>query len=73
MTRYVIGTHLTLRERQVVRALLAGGTNRELAERLGAREQTIKNVLSMIYAKLGLRNRLELAIYAARHGFDRNE
>jgi two-component system, NarL family, nitrate/nitrite response regulator NarL len=69
----VTGTELTRRERQIIRALLHGGTNLELATRLGVREQTIKNVLSMIYAKLGVRNRLELSIYAARHGLDRNE
>lgn len=51
-----------------MRALLNGGTNRELAHRMGVREQTIKNQLSMIYAKLGLRNRLELLIYAATTG-----
>lgn len=62
------GTHLTRRERQLVRALSNGGTNRELAQRMGVREQTIKNQLSMIYAKLGVRNRLELSIYAARYG-----
>jgi DNA-binding NarL/FixJ family response regulator len=64
----VTGTHLTRRERQIVRALLDGGTNRELAQRLGVREQTIKNQLSVIYAKLSVRNRLELSIHAARHG-----
>jgi two-component system, NarL family, nitrate/nitrite response regulator NarL len=69
----VTGTELTRRERQIIRALLRGGTNLELATRLGVREQTIKNVLSMIYAKLGVRNRLELSIYAARHGLDRND
>jgi len=63
----VTGTHLTQRERQIVRALLNGGTNRELADRMGVREQTIKNQLSMIYAKLGLRNRLELSIFASRN------
>lgn len=51
-----------------MRALSNGGTNRELAQRMGVREQTIKNQLSMIYAKLGVRNRLELSIYAARYG-----
>jgi two-component system, NarL family, nitrate/nitrite response regulator NarL len=68
----VTGTHLTRRERQIVRALLNGGTNRELAERMGVREQTIKNQLSTIYAKLGVRNRLELSIYASKHrlGFE---
>jgi DNA-binding NarL/FixJ family response regulator len=59
---------VTERQQQIVRLLAAGGTNRELAKRLGVREQTVKNQLSRIYTKLGVRNRLELAVYAARHG-----
>ena len=73
MTLHVTGTDLSRRERQVVHALSHGGTNLELANRLGVREQTIKNLLSLIYAKLGVRNRLELSIYAARHGLDLSE
>ena len=56
---------LTDRERRLVRILASGATNREIAARLGLREQTVKNRLSEIYDKLRLRNRLELAIYAA--------
>ena len=58
---------LTSRQRQIVHILGCGATNREIAERLGLREQTIKNQLSLIYGKLGVRNRLELAVHAARH------
>ncbi|MGE0816286.1 MAG: LuxR C-terminal-related transcriptional regulator [Vicinamibacterales bacterium] len=53
---------LTVRERQLVRVLQAGSTNREIAERLGLREQTVRNRLSVIYAKLGVRNRLDLVL-----------
>jgi DNA-binding NarL/FixJ family response regulator len=56
---------LTDRERRLVRILASGATNREIASRLGLREQTVKNRLSVIYGKLRLRNRLELAIQAA--------
>lgn len=63
-----VASSLTQRQRQIVRLLVSGGTNRELAARLGVREQTVKNQLSRIYAQLGVRNRLELALYAARHG-----
>lgn len=55
---------LTPRDRLMVRLLAAGATNREIAARLGLREQTVKNRLSTIYGKLGLRNRLELAAYS---------
>ena len=57
---------LTERERRVIRVLAAGATNREIAARLGLREQTVKNRLSAIYGKLGLRNRLELAVHLSR-------
>ena len=57
---------LTDRERRLVRILASGATNREIASRLGLREQTVKNRLSVIYGKLRLRNRLELGIHAAR-------
>ena len=55
---------LTARERRLVRELLTGATNREIAARLGLREQTVKNLLSVIYRKVGVRNRLELALTA---------
>lgn len=57
---------LTPRDRLMVRILASGATNREIAVRLGLREQTVKNRLSAIYGKLGLRNRLELANYSGR-------
>lgn len=63
-----MSARLTPRERRLVRALLAGSTNREIAGRLGLREQTVKNQLSVIYNKMGVRNRLELAVHAGRHG-----
>jgi DNA-binding NarL/FixJ family response regulator len=58
---------LTPRQQQILHALLSGATNREIASQLGLREQTVRNQLSVIYAKLGVRNRLELAIHAGRH------
>lgn len=64
----MVNARLTPRQRRVVRALLAGSTNREMAGRLGLREQTVKNQLSVIYSKLGVRNRLELAVHAERYG-----
>ena len=55
---------LTPRDRLMIRILASGATNREIALRLGLREQTVKNRLSVIYGELGLRNRLELAAYS---------
>jgi DNA-binding NarL/FixJ family response regulator len=62
-----IKVHLTPRERDVVRRVIDGRRNREIARELGLTEQTIKNVLSTIYAKCNVRNRLRLVLYAMRH------
>src|SRR3954470_13713509 len=59
--------NLTPRERDVVRRVIDGRKNREIARELGLTEQTIKNVLSTIYAKCNVRNRLQLVLYAVRH------
>lgn len=60
------GRNLTARERGIVRVLASGATNREIAARLGVCEQTVKNRLTGIYDKLGVRNRLELAVHLGR-------
>jgi DNA-binding NarL/FixJ family response regulator len=59
--------HLTPRERDVVRHVIAGRKNRDIAKELGLTEQTIKNVLSVTYGKCHVRNRLQLMLYAMRH------
>jgi DNA-binding NarL/FixJ family response regulator len=55
---------LTRRELQVVAAVVDGTNNREIGESLGITEQTVKNHLSNVFDKLGVSNRLELALYA---------
>lgn len=57
---------LTPRQVEILCALLDGGSNREIAARLGVREQTIKNQLSVMYEKLGVQNRLQLALEGMR-------
>lgn len=61
---------LSARETEVVRALVAGRTNREIAADLGIALSTVKGHLSAIQAKLGVRNRLEIAAWAWRAGAD---
>lgn len=65
---------LTPREVQVVRAVVAGDTNAEVARRLGISQDTVKHHLSNIFDKLGVSNRLELALFACNHhvGEDRS-
>ena len=62
-------TPLTTRELGVVRLLVEGYTNKEIAEKLFLSEQTVKNHLHNIFHKLGLSNRLEAALYAIHEGF----
>jgi DNA-binding NarL/FixJ family response regulator len=59
---------LTRRELEIVAAIVDGASNREIAERTGLREQTVKNHLQRIFDKLGVSTRLELASYAVHHG-----
>ena len=51
---------LTTRERETVRLVLAGLTNKQIAEQLGVREDTIKKHLHSAYAKLGVQRRSQL-------------
>lgn len=63
---------LTAREQDIVGQLVSdpGADNRKLAERLHMGEHTLRNHLSRIYDKLGVPNRLELYVFAQRHGLN---
>jgi DNA-binding NarL/FixJ family response regulator len=55
------------RERIIIQRVAEGCKNREIADSLGTTEHVIKNYLRTIYDKLGLWNRVELALwYVAR-------
>lgn len=58
---------LTEREREVLRLVAQGATNREIAERLIISEGTVKNHVSNILSRLGLRDRTQAAIFARDH------
>jgi len=62
------GVPLTAREVEVLRELATGSTNREIAQRLYLSEGTVKNYVSRILGRLGLRDRVQAAIYAREHG-----
>ena len=55
------------REHAIIQLVAEGCKNREIADSLGTTEHVIKNYLRVIYDKLGLWNRVELALwYEAR-------
>ncbi len=55
---------LSRRERDVVRCVIEGLTNREIAQRLKLTEHTVKNYLFRIFDKLGVSSRVELVLQA---------
>ena len=55
---------LSPREREIVLLVVQGFKNKELAERLAISEQTVKNHMHNIFDKVGVSDRLELALYA---------
>jgi DNA-binding NarL/FixJ family response regulator len=59
---------LTLRERQVLRFIGEGLTNRQIGEQLGLAEKTVKNYVSGLLGKLGMERRTQAAVYAAGQG-----
>ena len=54
---------LQLRERQVLALIAEGLTNRQIGERLGLAEKTVKNYVSGLLRKLGLERRTQAAVY----------
>lgn len=57
---------LSAQERRIMGMVTEGLTNREIAARLSLAEKTVRNYMSGILQKVGMRNRTELATYVAR-------
>jgi DNA-binding NarL/FixJ family response regulator len=51
------------REHRVIRLVAQGLKNKEVADEIGTTEHVVKNYLRVIYDKLGLWNRVELALW----------
>ena len=63
---------LSTREREIVTLVAQGYKNKEMAEKMFISEQTVKNHLHNIFDKLGVSDRLELALYAIHKGLHLN-
>jgi two-component system, NarL family, nitrate/nitrite response regulator NarL len=63
---------LSQREREIVQLVAQGFKNKEMAEKMFISEQTVKNHLHNIFDKLGVSDRLELALYAIHKGLHIN-
>jgi len=59
---------LTPREMEIVTTVVAGYSNAEIAKKYGISEQTVKHHLSSAFDRVGVFNRLELALFAVNHG-----
>jgi two-component system, NarL family, nitrate/nitrite response regulator NarL len=58
---------LTPRELEIVSAIVKGSSNKAIAGQFAISEQTVKNHLSSIFDKMGVSNRLELALKAVKY------
>lgn len=55
---------LTLREEEILRLIAQGGSNKEIAQKIGISEKTVKNHISNIFSALHVNNRTQAALYA---------
>jgi two-component system nitrate/nitrite response regulator NarL len=58
---------LTRRELEIVRAVMGGDTNKQIARRFSISENTVKRHLTHIFNKVGASSRVELALFSAHH------
>jgi two-component system, NarL family, nitrate/nitrite response regulator NarL len=61
---------LTPRQLEIVSAIVAGATNQDIAEQFSISSKTVKYHLTLIFDKLGVSNRIELALFAVQHRLD---
>ena len=66
--RRLVAHPITPRELEVLRLLARGRTNRQIARSLGVSESTIKAHCSRLFARIGVHNRTEAAVWAACNG-----
>ncbi|MFZ0662390.1 MAG: response regulator transcription factor [Acidobacteriaceae bacterium] len=62
---------LSAKELAIISLITQGKRNKEIASQIGTTEQVVKNYLRKIYEKLGVSDRLELALYCLHHQLDK--
>jgi DNA-binding NarL/FixJ family response regulator len=65
------GVELTPRERDVLRLVIEGHANKQIARRLGISEKTVKGHLTNVFQRIGVADRTQAALWAERHGIFR--
>jgi DNA-binding CsgD family transcriptional regulator len=60
-------TRLSDKELLIISCVTQGMRNKEIAHEIGTTEQVVKNYLRKVYDKLGVADRLELALYCLNH------
>jgi DNA-binding NarL/FixJ family response regulator len=60
-------SRISVRERQVLKLLVAGRSNREIADELGIIERTVKAHIAQLLRKVGVANRIALSVHAVTH------
>ncbi len=67
LTNPRVQPRLSPKEHAIIHGITQGKRNKEIANQIGTTEQVIKNYLRKIYDKLGVSDRLELALYCLHH------
>lgn len=60
---------LTSREREILKCIASGASNREIGKQLSIAEKTVKNHITSIFGRLGVRDRTQAAVYAHQHQY----
>ena len=58
---------LTPREQEVIAAVVAGYTDKDIAQKFSISQHTVKHHVTNVFDKLGVCNRLELVLFAVEH------
>ena len=64
--------HLSDRERDVLHLLCEGASNRKIASLLAIAEATVKSHITGLFHKTGTASRLEIVVWAFKHGYASN-